>query len=332
MAVSMGEPHAPPRTSRVFSAPDLSVPGALVSPVEVRFFKEHGFLVKHALLDREAMAAAVERAWDHLLEVVPQDPSSGWRLNPRDPGTWQNPRWAPMPPHPTSGEHEGRAPVEYQAGVVKLHLLGRDESLLASFANHPRVRAVVRAMLGGELRETSFFRGVYPIFPTRESADDRVELERRRLAPHTDRVCQQVNVCAYLGDVAPRSGGFTVYPGSHLRLFSEHRYEANWSPLPSYERALAEVAATVEPLELTATRGSVIFWHGRLAHSGGIHFGRDIRWAAFADYTHHRPTLTDDEHRALGLYEWFKDVKLFREDFETSSDPWRHWALGAPHP
>jgi hypothetical protein len=332
MATSMGEPRAERRKSRVFSAPDLSVPGTILSPVEVRFFQENGFLVKHALLDREAMAAAVERTWEHLLEVVPQDPSSGWRLNPRDPSTWQNPRWAPMPPHPTSGEYEGRAPVEYHGGVVKLHLLGREASLLASFANHARVLAVVRALLGGELRETRFFRGVYPIFPTRQSADDRVELERRPLAPHTDRVCQQVNVCAYLDDVAPRSGGFTVYPGSHLRLFSEHRYEANWSPLPSYESALAEVAATVEPLELSAALGSVIFWHGRLVHSGGIHFGRHIRWAAFADYTHDRPTLTDDEHRALGLYEWFKDVKLFREDFEASSDPWRHWAIGASQP
>src|SRR5262245_16079577 len=121
----MAEPQHERRVSRVFCAPDLSAPGVLVSPAEVRFFKEHGFFVKPALLDREAMAAAVERVWQHLLEVVPQDPSNGSRLDPRDPNTWVNPRWLAMPPHPQSGEYEGRAPVEYYGGVVKLHLLGR---------------------------------------------------------------------------------------------------------------------------------------------------------------------------------------------------------------
>ena len=71
----------------------------------------------------------------------------------------------------------------------------------------------------------------------------------------------------------------------------------------------------------------MIFWHGRLAHTPGIHLSDAIRWAAFADYTHDRPLLTDDEHRALGQYEWFKDAKLFRQDFETSADMWRHWAI-----
>ena len=71
----------------------------------------------------------------------------------------------------------------------------------------------------------------------------------------------------------------------------------------------------------------MIFWHGRLAHTPGIHLSHEIRWAAFADYTHDRPVLTGDEHRALGQYEWFKDSQLFRQDFETSSNLWRHWAI-----
>lgn len=316
------------RLSRVFSAPDLATPGTVLSAAEIRFFKEQGFLIKHALLDHDAMAAAVERVWEHLLEVVPHDPRSTWRLDRNDASTWLNPRWAPMPPHPRSGPHEGRAPVEHYEGVVKLHTLGQADFLLRDFAHHPRVREVASALLGPPLRSTRFFRGVYAIFPTRDGTSEQAELERRRPTPHTDQGCQQLNACAYLSDVGPRSGGFTVYPGSHARMSREHRYEANWSPLPSYPGALQEVARTVEPLELTATRGSVIFWHGRLAHSPGIHLSHAIRWAAFADYTHERPTLTDDEHRALGQYEWFKDAKLFRQDFEASSDLWRHWAIG----
>jgi hypothetical protein len=323
----MSEPIAEPKLSQVFSAPDLAKPGVLLSADEIRFFKDQGFLVKHALLERDAMIAAEQRAWAHLLEVVPRAPDSAWRLDPRDPSTWVNPQWAPMPPHPKSGPHEGRAAVEYYGGTVKLHTLGPADFLLRDFANHPRVRDVARALLGSPLRETRFTRGVYAIFPTRDSSSEQAQLQRRRPTPHTDQVCQQLNVCVYLADVGPRAGGFTVYPGSHARMFREHRYEANWSPLPGYASALAEVARSVEPLELTAPRGSVIFWHGRLAHAAGVHLGDAIRWAAFADFTHDRPVLTDDEHRALGQYEWFKDAKLFREDFEAGSDMWRRWAI-----
>ena len=240
----MSEPVAEHRLSRVFSAPDLAAPGVVLSAAEIRFFKEHGFLIKHALLDQDAMARAVERAWEHLLEVVPPDPHSDWRLDRNDPSTWVNPRWAPMPPHPQSGPYQGRAPVEYYGGIVKLHTLARADFLLRDFANHPRVLDVVRALLGSPLRATRSVRGVYAIFPTRDGTSTQAELERRRPTPHTDQVCQQVNVCVYLGDVGPRSGGFTVYPGSHSRLFREHRYEANWSPLPSYPGALQEVART----------------------------------------------------------------------------------------
>lgn len=327
LSSGMSQPVAEHRISRVFSAPDLAAPGVVLSPAEIRFFKQHGFLVKHALLHHDAMAAALDRVWEHLLEVVPCDPHSGWRLDRNDPSTWVNPRWAPMPPHPQSGPHEGRAPVEYNGGIVKLHTLGQADFLLHGFANHPRVREVARGLLGPALRSTRFFRGVYAIFPTRNGTGEQAELERRRPTPHTDHGCQQLNACVYLGDVGPRAGGFTVYPGSHARMFREHRYEANWSPLPSYPSALQEVACAVEPLELTARQGSVIFWHGRLAHTPGIHLSHAIRWAAFADYTHERPELTDDEHRALGQYEWFKDAKLFRQDFETSSNLWRHWAI-----
>jgi hypothetical protein len=56
----MSQPAAERRISRVFSAPDRAVPGVVLSAAEIRFFKGHGFLVKHALLDHDAMAEAVE--------------------------------------------------------------------------------------------------------------------------------------------------------------------------------------------------------------------------------------------------------------------------------
>src|SRR4029078_6913601 len=99
----MSQPVAEHRRSRVFSAPDLAEPGVVLNAAEIRFFKEHGFLIKHALLDQAARDTAVEPAWDHLLEVVPRDPHSSWRLDRNDPSRWVNPRRAPLPPHPRSG-------------------------------------------------------------------------------------------------------------------------------------------------------------------------------------------------------------------------------------
>jgi ectoine hydroxylase-related dioxygenase (phytanoyl-CoA dioxygenase family) len=150
----------------------------------------------------------------------------------------------------------------------------------------------------------------------------------RFLGPHTDQVCQQLNACGYLEDVNPRNGGFTVYPGSHKRMFREHRYEANWSPLSSFRDTLKEIAETIVPYEIVAEKGSVVFWHGRTIHSAGIHLGGDIRWALFADFTRNQPVLTDEEHKDANQYEWFKDAKLFRTDKLVGDDMWRSWRLG----
>lgn len=324
----MSLPWVPGQVSRVWAPPELATSGVALNSDECRFFQDNGFLVKHALLDRTALDRALDRVWDHLLEVVPQDAASLPGLSRHKPATWVNPRWAPMPPHPDCGPYEGRAPVEYNGGAVKLHLLGHADYLLRAFARHPSVVEVAHALLGAPLRETRFMRGVYALFPTPSPSGDPIGSLRHRLRPHADEGCQQLNACAYLSGVEPRSGGFTVYPGSHRRLAREHRYEANWSPLPGFPEAAREVVESVEPLELVAAQGAVIFWHGRLLHSAGIHIGRNIRWAAFADFSHARATLTDDEHRAQGQFEWFKDVKLFRHDHEATPNLWRHWALG----
>ncbi len=319
------------RLSDVFEAPDLARPGVVLANDERAFFVEHGFLVKHRLVADALLAPAMNRIWAHLLQVVPVRAGSDWRLLRDDPSTWVNPQWASMPPHPESGPFQGRQPVEYYGRIVKLHDIGAEQYLLDLLPRNPRVLAVAQAMLSTSLRLLSRMRGVYPVFPTHDAADPRGmrRLSGRSLGPHTDEVCQQLNLCAYLEDVPARSGGFTVYPGSHRRLFNAHRQAANYSPLPDFNEKIRAVVQDTTPLELVAPRGSVIFWHGRLLHSAGIHIGETIRWAAFADYTEDRPVLDDDEHRRLGQYEWFKDAKLFRDDEAPGADMWHNWRLAS---
>lgn len=336
-------PEAPrKRPSRVCEPPDLSRPGKVLSEAEVEFFVRNGFVAKKRLLAADAVDDAVDRIWQHLLDRVPMDAAASRELRRDDPDTWLDPSWAPMPPVPKAGPHAGRQRIVHSGATVKLHDLGAADFLLRLLPNAPPVRRVAEAMLG-DLRPSCRTRGVYALFPTsRASNPDSSDVQARivrALTPHTDQVCQQLNVCAYLDDVPARGGGFTVYPGSHRLLFGAHRFAANWSPLPTFADAMRQVVAEIEPLELTGDKGDVIFWHGRTVHSAGAHFGGGIRWAVFADYMRDEETLSDEEHMAVGLYEWFKDAKLLRNDEPTSGvqpapeddrrhPMWRGWRLG----
>ena len=326
------QPAQQPRKkpSAVFEMPDLTTAGQTLSAAERDFFVANGFVVKRGLIGQDALTDAMDRVWAHLLDRVPIDQRSPWALVRHNPETWLNPRWAPMPPVPRAGSYEGRQRIVHAGATVKLHDLGGASFLLDLLPNNPSVRHVAIALLG-DLRPSRRTRGVYALFPTSTPASASGDEEARivrALGPHTDQVCQQLNACAYLEDVPARSGGFTVYPGSHRIMFRAHRYAANWSPLPTFRAAMRQVVAEIEPLELVGNAGDVIFWHGRTVHSAGAHLGSGIRWALFADFTHNRETLTDDEHRQAGLYEWFKDTKLFRSDSEAGQDMWQGWQLG----
>ena len=315
------------RLSKPFEMPDLSSPGELLSAEETAFFVENGFLIKPALLDPYRLEETMALIWDHAIEVLPRRPGTSWTLDRGDRSTWFDPQWDKMPPHPDSGPFQGRQPLEYYGPIVKMHDIGTDPRLLSLFPNDPGVRAIASALLGDDLQETRRTRGIYAVFPSRSSQSE-ADLRGSMLGPHADQVCQQLNACAYLDDVAPRNAGFTVYPGSHEIMFQQHELEANWSPRDTYRNTLARIAEEIEPLELCAPKGSVVFWHGRTVHSVGLHTGTDIRWALFADFARKGAVRSDDEHRKLLQYEWFKDTKLFVDDHTVTDDMWRHWRVG----
>ena len=79
------------KLSVVFEMPDLAESGQVVSNAEIEFFKVNGFLVKKGLLDPSRLDQALERIWSHLLEKVPRQEDSGWKLIRDDKTTWVNP-------------------------------------------------------------------------------------------------------------------------------------------------------------------------------------------------------------------------------------------------
>lgn len=314
--------------SVVFEATDLARPGETVSAEEIRFFVDNGFLVKKRLIEKAAVEEALGKIWTYFGDRVPMAEGAA-APSPGDSSTWASPEWAPMPRPDEAGPYQGRQRIVYGGHTVKLHDLGDADFLMDLVPNHPRVRAVAKAILGDELRPSERTRGVYAVFPNAYEVDpDDPGRLTRPLGPHTDQVCQQLNACAYLDDVPPRSGGFTVYPGSHRIMFRAHRFEANWSPLPEFRDAMRRVVAEIEPVEFAGEKGDVIFWHGRTVHSAGVHMGDSIRWAVFADFTLDREVLSPEEHKRIGQFEWFKDAKRFAEDAPAGGDMWRGWRLG----
>ena len=323
----------PLKPSKVFEMPPIADAGKVLSRLEIDFFVDNGFLVKRGLLARDRVAAALKRIWADFLAHVPMDETTTAALAPDAPSTWLDPVWGPQTDADESGFYQGRPRIAFGGATVKMHELGGADFLVDLLPNDPEVRAVATALLG-DLRPSERTRGVYALFPTTVTDDERGRARRdaTALGPHTDQVCQQLNACAYLDDVTPRNGGFTVYPGSHRIMFRAHRYAANWSPLPGFRDAVKRVVAEIEPVELVGDAGDVIFWHGRTVHSSGIHTGDAIRWALFADFTRDFETLDADEHRAVGQYEWFKDAKLFRDDILAGDDMWQRWAVGEEIP
>ena len=316
------------KPSKVVEMPAIAVSDTTLSRREIDFFVDNGFLVKKRLLDSNLVHAAMDRIWTHLLAHVPMD-AAAVSLNRDAPCTWRDPAWGPMSKADEAGPYQGRQRIVHGGGTVKMHDLGAACFLVDLLPNARKVRAVATGLLG-DLRPSQRTRGVYALFPTTVTADepDQARRDATALGPHTDQVCQQLNACAYLNDIKPRNGGFTVYPGSHRIMFGAHRYAANWSPLPDFRDAFQRVLDEIQPYELIGDAGDVIFWHGRTVHSSGIHTGDDIRWAVFADFTRDFETLDADEHRAVGQFEWFKDTKLFRNDALAGDDMWQHWALG----
>ena len=316
------------KPSIVFEAPDLTCPGETISQEEIQCFVDNGFLVKKRLIEAAAVEEALGKTWTYLRDQVPMA-GGATAPSPDDSSTWASPEWAPMPRPDESGPYQGRQRIVYGGHTVKLHDLGNADFLMDLVPNHPRVRAVAKVLLGDDLRPSERTRGVYAVFPNAGEVDtDDPERLTRPLGPHTDQVCQQLNACAYLDDVPPRSGGFTVYPGSHKIMFRAHRFEANWSPLPDFRDAVRQIVAEIEPVEFAGEKGDVIFWHGRTVHSAGVHMGDSIRWAVFADFTLDREVLSPEEHKRIGQFEWFKDAKRFAEDALVGEDMWGGWRLG----
>lgn len=165
------------------------------------------------------------------------------------------------------------------------------------------------SQLVGELESPGAFAQVVLRYPTGTAAAD-PDHPRTRVDgnPHVDTFQPDgyrsfaLGATVYLDDVAPRAGGLTVWPGTHLRV---PEYVADRADLDDCSNDdVPELLGDGDPFEVTGPAGTVTLWHPLLVHTGGMHLGRRARVASFTRF------LRPDEEATAGA---------------AAVDPFRFW-------
>lgn len=148
-----------------------------------------------------------------------------------------------------------------------------------------------------------------------------------------------LGAATYLDRVGPRSGGFTVWPGSHW-ITAEYLEPTgeNEDALPgTRSRAsdvrlrddapfedMTELFELFSPFEVAGGPGTVTLWHANLIHSGGRHLAPSpVRMAAFSRFHVEPGRVALDEAMANPLDHWEGvgngdvDTAALDEAFET---------------
>lgn len=316
---------ARPREAVPFRDPAGSSAGARLTASEVAHFKTHGFFVKRRLLHEDD---AFRQAADHLWRHAPRD-----TLQRDDPHTW-----FAVPPERWTDDDIARV-GRFAHGNWKMRSpgpegIGTEPFLVDRIANHPAIHAVASALLGAPVQPARRVRGIYAVFPKPPQAPG-------RLGPHADYMAAQLAAMVLLHDVPPRTGGFTLWPGSHRRLHPHwdtvHGGQMSAERGEGFRLARDSALRDITPVECVGGAGDVVFWHPRMLHSAGVNHsaepnargGPTVRLIVPCDYGRAGLDYFDDEKFGPGeKYQWWVDTRNFRQDVPATPDNlWHGWAI-----
>ena len=291
-----------------------------LSAEEAEYFKREGYIVKPGLIQAaDEFKRVIEYVWDAVPEGV---------MCRGDPSTWidePHKRW-PVNLAQTLGilQHTGwkmRSPHRY----------GRETFILEVSANHRCVRALVEQFLGNCVAPSERVRGIYLVLPKSPSVE-------AKLGPHVDHSAAQLSAMVLIDDIPPRTGGFTVWPRSHVRL---HRFWAsrlgahfNHQTKHEFDSEFKAILHDTDPVEFVGEAGDVVFWHPRLIHSAGVNYSAEtneprIRYVIPCDFQKSGYTFYDDDDLGPGTkQQWWVDTRHFREDPAPSlTNMWDDWVI-----
>jgi hypothetical protein len=108
---------------------------------------------------------------------------------------------------------------------------------------------------------------------------------------HSDGACYgrfRVQMSAYIDDVPPRCGGFTIWPGSHARIWPEQ-----WKAFKEGEKhtdkhltvrkaggyadpVILQIKNDTQPVDCHGPAGTVVLWHTKILHIAGQNTANDF--------------------------------------------------------
>ena len=289
---------------------------------EIAHYKEHGFVVKRGLVNSPD---SFEQALDFMWENVPRE-----ILDRNDPATWID------APHEKWTTADAARVGLFMRGNWKMrsrgeHGIGTQEFLVNGIANHPSMHKLAAQMLGCAVEPCHRVRGVYGVFPHPKGA-------RWSLGPHGDYMASQFSAMVLIDEIPPHSGGFTVWPGSHIQMHlhwdSVHGSTISDEKEDSYPLARDHVLRAIRPVEFSGSAGDVVFWHPRLIHSAGVNHSMEegkpiVRVIVPCDYQRKGLSYFDDLIYGPGpAYQYWVDTRNFREDVASAPDNmWSNWAI-----
>lgn len=251
-----------------------------LSPDEIAFFKENGYLIKRNILDPTLMAQARACMWAGAPAQLQMD----------NPASWVGP-FTEKSDDPNSVRHEY---------TWKYRAPGGEGWMIELLPKNPSVWAIAEQLLGaGTLPEPARVRGIYAILPEGDAPPEPYHC-------HVDQHPFHLGVVAYIDNVAPDGGGFTVWPGSHRHFFPTFTTQYTFTPTEQTQVVRAQVDQ--QPfVDCYGKAGDVVFWHHRLGHSAGHNRSHAIRQAV--------------------LYDFKKRDLSERQAMATPADMWADWAI-----
>jgi hypothetical protein len=254
-----------------------------LTPDEIRFFRDEGYVIKRKVMDENLMAQARERLWDKPPPGIDRNDPNTWRgpiqtpedrkILPRSPETdYLFDGWALPNPPSHNDQYSGVDGICW-----RYRTLGTEKFLVRMLLTDASIWGMAEQLLGkGSLAVPSRTRGIYCRFPQRD-------IPVEPLKPHTDGHEFHLGVVGFIDDVPPNGGGFTIFPKSHRVFYYQHLTQFGRDKTDTYEKhhdMLKEQTAT----ECSGEAGDIILFHHRLAHAGNPpNHSLEIRKAALGD-------------------------------------------------
>ena len=274
-----------------------------LSPEQIAFFKDNGYLLLRGILDSERCAQARDRLWSAL--------PAECAMKRDDPATHVGPFSAADTN--LDGDHHRRG-FRWQLREI------RTEPFMVDLVFSKTMCSIAEQLLGTDMvrrpvidglplgtddfawpdeppeltrADVQGIRGIYCTLPYGD-------VPKRSDHLHTDGHPFHFGMVGLIDDVPPNGGAFKVWPKSHRRFYPTFLMQYDQPRIPEYDHLpsykgifhtaeyLAEVErvmADTEPVDCYGQAGDVVLWHHRLGHMASHNYSTVIRQAVLADYS-----------------------------------------------